>query len=101
MDGPLWALNRVPNGNFRKGTKSCTHSASARAGNWLSAKISHVREITRVRVLNRGDCCKGRINGSNVFAGWKLCGTFKYYHLNSWATFYCPKNTYADRVTIV
>jgi hypothetical protein len=73
--GPLATVRRRPNSHYHKG-RSCTHSATAKAGNWLTVGIKDVKEITNIRVLNRKDCCQDRLWHASVFAGWKLCGTY-------------------------
>jgi len=30
--------------------------------------------ITKVQILNRGDCCGGRLKGTKIFIGDNLCG---------------------------
>jgi hypothetical protein len=90
MGGPLKAINRRSSSHWSR--KSCTHSKHIQTGNWQSFGIPETREITDIKVLNRGDCCANRILQSSVFAGWKVCGTFTHARqLKGWAHFKCPK----------
>ena len=47
--------------------------------------------VTRIQVLNRADCCGGRINGARVMVGGHQCGVFRNPRQGAWITFNCRR----------
>jgi hypothetical protein len=45
--------------------------------------------VTKVKVLNRGDCCGKRLGGTKIFVGDELCGTIKDPKDGEWQTIKC------------
>jgi len=45
--------------------------------------------ITKVDILNRGDCCGGRLNGAKVYVGDEHCGTINDAPGGAWYTLNC------------
>jgi hypothetical protein len=55
------------------------------AGPWWKATFDKTYTIGKVKVLNRGDCCGGRLNGVKVFIGENLFGTLRNPEQGKWA----------------
>jgi len=45
------------------------------SGAWWQVNFGIDITITKVKFLNRGDCCGDRLNGAKVYVGDNLCGT--------------------------
>ena len=45
--------------------------------------------ITKVQILNRGDCCEKRLDGAKVFIGSTLCGTISGAPAGKWVDVDC------------
>jgi hypothetical protein len=45
--------------------------------------------VTKVQVLNRGDCCGKRLNGAKVFIGENLCGKISNAKEGKWIDVNC------------
>lgn len=65
------------NKNMFKGSNTCIHTMNDEAGPWWKANFGMNVVVTKVKILNRGDCCGKRLDGANIFVGDKLCGTIK------------------------
>jgi hypothetical protein len=63
---PNRAVDGVKDGNF--GSGQCTHT-EYESEPWWSIYFGIERPVARVVVLNRADCCQGRLNGFKVFIG--------------------------------
>jgi len=63
------------NANWGKGEFTCMHTKADKKGAWWKASFGGTYTVMEVQVLNRGDCCGGRLNGAKVFIGETLCGT--------------------------
>lgn len=59
------------------GAFTCTHTLNDFKGAWWSVNFYGTPLVTRVQILNRADCCGGRLNKAKVYVGDKLCGTIK------------------------
>jgi hypothetical protein len=57
------------------GEFTCIHTLADAAGPWWQATLSEELTITKVQILNRGDCCGRRLSGTRVFVDDTLCGT--------------------------
>ena len=44
-------------------------------GAWWKGSFGATYTIKKVKILNRGDCCGGRLKGSKIFIGDELFGT--------------------------
>jgi len=62
------------NANWGQGEFTCIHTMNDEAGPWWKAKFGAKVTITKVQILNRGDCCGERLKGVKVFVGGTLCG---------------------------
>jgi len=51
------------------------HTKAEKKGSWWKASFGGAYTVTKVQILNRGDCCGGRLSGAKVFIGDTLCGT--------------------------
>jgi hypothetical protein len=45
--------------------------------------------VTRIQILNRADCCGGRINNAKVFVGNRLCGVIRNPRQGAWLNVNC------------
>lgn len=45
--------------------------------------------VTKVQILNRGDCCGKRLKGAKVFIGDNLCGVLEDPPQGSWSSVNC------------
>ena len=69
---PIKSINF--NANWGQGEFTCIHTMNDEAGPWWKAKFGMEVLITKVQILNRGDCCGGRLKGTKIFIGDNLCG---------------------------
>jgi len=53
-------------------------------GAWWKAQFGSYLTITKVKILNRGDCCGKRLNGAKIFVGDELFGTIKNAEKGEW-----------------
>jgi hypothetical protein len=58
-------------------------------GAWWQAKFGQTVQITKVQILNRGDCCAKRIKGAKVFVGDELCGAIEDAPSGAWISVNC------------
>jgi hypothetical protein len=65
------------NPNWGKGEFTCIHTLKEEDGPWWQAKFNATYVVSKVKILNRGDCCGGRLNEAKVFIGRDLCGTIE------------------------
>ena len=63
------------NSNWGKGEFTCIHTLNDKEGPWWKAQFEAPQTITKVQILNRGDCCGKRLLGAKVYVGEELCGT--------------------------
>jgi hypothetical protein len=59
-----WVPERAIDGNYGTGV----HSAAATAGEWLEIALDQPYDLTKIRLVNRADCCSERILGNIVIA---------------------------------
>ena len=59
------------------------------AGAWWKAKFGATYTVTKVKILNRGDCCGKRLNDAKIFIGDNLCGTLSNPEQGKWAVVKC------------
>jgi hypothetical protein len=50
------------NANWGKGKFTCIHTMNDEAGAWWKATFGGSAIVTKVKILNRGDCCAKRLN---------------------------------------
>ena len=77
------------NANWGQGEFTCIHTMNDEAGPWWQAKFGAVVTVTKVQILNRGDCCGRRLNGAKVFVGQELCGTIENPPQGGWVDVSC------------
>jgi hypothetical protein len=77
------------NANWGQGEFTCVHSMNDKDGAWWKAKFGVKVTITKVQILNRGDCCAGRLNKAKVFVGETLCGTISNPPSGAWVDVNC------------
>jgi len=58
-------------------------------GPWWKASFGATVTITKVQILNRGDCCGKRLDGAKVFVGEQLCGTISNPEAGAWVSVSC------------
>jgi len=62
------------NANWGQGEFTCIHTLNDKDGPWWKADFGVTVTVTKVQILNRGDCCGGRLKGAKVLVGTELCG---------------------------
>jgi len=80
------------NANWGEGEFTCIHSMNDEAGPWWKANFGASYTITKVQILNRGDCCGKRLNEAKVMIGDNLCGTITNAKAGEWVTVKCKAN---------
>jgi hypothetical protein len=75
------------NPNWGKGEFTCVHTMDDEQGPWWKGKFGMNILVTKIMILNRGDCCAGRINGAKVYVGDQLFGTVTRAGQGAWITF--------------
>eukprot|EP00116_Pleurobrachia_bachei_P000230 sb/3460492/ len=73
---------------FRWSSATCTHTA-ATTGNWWMVDLEDNFLVEKIKITNRGDCCRDRIDGAKVYVGDELCGTIEYSGLKNTYTLDC------------
>jgi len=58
-------------------------------GAWWKAEFGASYVVTKVKILNRGDCCGKRLDGTKIFIGENLCGTLNNPEEGKWAVVKC------------
>ena len=71
------------------GSNTCVHTLNDEDGAWWKAAFPAPLTVTKVKVLNRGDCCGGRLNGAKILIGDQLCGKLKSPDQGKWITTKC------------
>jgi len=66
--------NSYPASNAWSNGPKFTHT-NAGVGQWWEVGFDNEYYIGKVRILNRRDCCGGRLAGTKVMVGNQLCGT--------------------------
>ena len=82
---PIKTITRF-NPNWGGGEFTCVHTLNDAEGPWWRAQFSGSFTIAKVKVLNRADCCGGRLNGAKVFIGDNLFGVLNNPEQGKWAT---------------
>jgi len=77
------------NPNWGQGEFTCVHTLNDKEGPWWKAKFGMEVMITKVQILNRGDCCGGRLKGTKIFVGENLCGTLDDPEQGEWSSVNC------------
>ena len=62
------------NANWGEGEFTCIHTMKDPNGAWWQAEFGAVVKVAKVKILNRGDCCGRRLDGTRVYVGQQLCG---------------------------
>jgi len=83
-----WNVIKTANFNAKwgQGEFTCIHTLHDEAGPWWQAKFGATVTVTKVQVLNRGDCCERRIEGAKVFIGETLFGSIEEGPKGGWIT---------------
>ena len=63
------------NAHWGQGDFTCFATNADKEGPWWQAKFGAEVTITKVQILNRGDCCGSRLNKAKVYVGETVCGT--------------------------
>jgi len=77
------------NPSWGQGEFTCIHTLNDEDGAWWRAAFGEQLTITKVQILNRGDCCGKRLEGTKVYIGESICGTVNNPDLGSWVTINC------------
>ena len=65
------------------------HTRPDKEGPWWRAEFGQMYTVTKVQVLNRGDCCSRRLAGAEVFVGETLCGKIEDAPAGAWISVNC------------
>jgi len=57
------------NPNWGRGEFTCMHTKAEKEGGWWQATFAAPITISKVQILNRGDCCGNRLNGAKIMVG--------------------------------
>ena len=77
------------NPNWGQGDFTCIHTLNDIEGPWWKARFGSTVTVTKVKILNRGDCCGKRLDGAKIFIGENLCGTISNPEQGEWLTMKC------------
>jgi hypothetical protein len=56
------------NSNWGQGDFTCVHTLNDKDGAWWQIKFNNVNVlVTKVAILNRNDCCEGRLKGAKIY----------------------------------
>jgi len=71
-------------------TMTCMHTmADARGAWWISHFKKGSIQVSRIKILNRGDCCGNRLRGAKIYVGHKVCDTINHPKQGQWTTHDC------------
>ena len=82
------------------GAFTCACTNNDRRGAWWWASFGRNVRVSRVSILNRGDCCGNRLNGARIYAGGHLCGVVRRARQGGWYTMNC-RNARTSWIKIV
>jgi hypothetical protein len=92
-DGRVKANNPIKTNRYAarwgQGAFTCTHTLNDARGAWWLASFYGNPLVTKIQILNRADCCGGRLNNAKVFVGKALCGVLRNPRQGSWVTVNC------------
>jgi integrin beta 3 len=92
--------NSYPCTNAFSGGSKFTHTNKG-VGMWWRAQFGQEYWIDRVRILNRKDCCGGRLAGTEVFVGGEKCGKVESGTRNGqWYTVKCQNDLKGSQITL-
>jgi len=77
------------NANWGQGEFTCIHTLNDKDGPWWMAKFGAEVTVTKIQLLNRGDCCGSRLNKAKVFIGDATCGTIENPPQGEWVSVNC------------
>ena len=85
--------NVIKSANFNaywgQGDFTCVATLNDKDGPWWQADFGMTVTITKIQILNRGDCCGERLIGAKVFIGTELCGTIADAPAGQWIDVNC------------
>jgi hypothetical protein len=91
----LWRDGRVkPNNVFKSttwnsnwgwGDFTCIHTLNDKDGAWWKHNFKIDILVTKIAILNRNDCCEGRLKGTKIFVDDTLFGTINDQKKGSWS----------------
>jgi len=92
--------NYLPNWAF-KGPSKFSHTKNG-VGQWWEVAFNQGYLVDRVKVLNRRDCCGGRLNGTKVMIDDQECGKIPNGCRNGqWYTVKCKEPLFGGKVRLV
>jgi len=92
--------NYLANWAFQ-GPNKFSHTKNG-VGQWWEVAFNQQYWVDRVRVLNRRDCCGGRLNGTKVMIDNQVCGQIPNGCRNGqWYTVKCSKPLFGGKVRLV
>jgi len=96
-----YGRNQFPAQNAFKGGSKFTHT-NAGVGEWWKCSFNGGNQwVWKVRVLNRRDCCGGRLKGTKISIGGQECGTINDNTRNGqWYEVKCAKPVRGDKIIL-
>jgi hypothetical protein len=55
------------NAGWGQGQFTCIHTLNDAAGAWWKVNLENTYTIGKIKILNRGDCCGGRLNLAKIY----------------------------------
>jgi poly(beta-D-mannuronate) lyase len=93
--------NSYPASNAWSNGSKFTHTNSG-VGQWWEVKFNDEYLIGKVKILNRRDCCGGRLARTKVFVDNQVCGEVQNGTRNgTWYEVRCAKPLYGRRIRLV
>lgn len=88
--------------NWGTGAFTCTHTENDKAGAWWKATFAggEAVTVTKIQILNRGDCCSKRLNNAVVLVGEHLCGIINDPKSGEWITLTCKAKGKFVKITV-
>jgi hypothetical protein len=74
------------NANWGWGEFTCIHTLNDMEGAWWKVDFDQDIKVTKIAILNRNDCCEGRLKGVRVFVDDLLFGTINDPTKGNWST---------------
>lgn len=73
--------------NWGWGDFTCIHTMNEPEGPWWKVNFKdELVLVTKISILNRNDCCEGRLNGAKVYVGDQVFGTVSNAKKGDWTT---------------
>ena len=84
-------------------TKKVANNKKDKSGEaWIKFHLEKESYVDTVKLLNRADCCKRRIDGHEVWVGEHKCGTLYFANQakDGWITVQCPWSALGNEIMV-